>query len=570
MTNRFYFVLAALVVFNVSHDSETNSIGAPVSIVITEILPDPNPSVGLPLYEFIELTNTGTDPVNLMGYAISDGSSVGIINRNYLLLPDSILILCTSAAFPHFEKWGKTLAVSGLPSLNNEEDTLLLFNPDRQLVQTIAYSTEWYRNTLKAAGGWSLEMIDLTQPCLQAVNWSSSIHPGGGTPGHSNSIKGIASDTTAPTIRAVYATDSLHIRVVFDEPVDSLSSATIDRYQADSLVISQVHAIAPLYQEVQLKLAQPMQAGKIYRMTVEGIGDCSGNTIRLPLSASVGLASQPLPGELLINEILFDPPPGGKDFIELYNHSGKVINLNDCWLANRDEAGFLKNMIPASSTPLLLFPGQWIALSEDSLFIRTCFRPPSFARLAKTTLPSLPADKGTVVLLDRSGKVIEELSYEDSWHFKLIMIRKGVSLERISYDQPAGFKENWTSASSLSGFGTPGYENSQHQAGGGIATIEIFPPSFSPNLDGQDDFCLLDYQFGMAGYMATVEIYDIHGKRVKILLNNQLVGKSGRLRWDGLDESGRVVAQGLYIILFRAFHLSGKNLTWKGAVVKTG
>lgn len=537
-------------------------------ILITEILPDPNPSVGLPLYEFIELTNTGSEPVNLQGFSISDGSSTAVISRSYLLPPDSLLILCSASAYGYYEKWGRTMALSGLPSLNNDADTLLLFGPDRQLVQSIAYSTSWHENELKAGGGWSLELIDPLHSCLQQPNWSSSKNPLGGTPGQINSINGLVQDSLAPSLKKVYCIDSTHIVAQFDESVDSTLAGQFSHYSLESINILQVRALPPLYQEVSIKLGTGLQPGKKYTLRISALEDCSGNVSIFPLQLPVGIPESPVKGDLMISEMLFDPPAGGKDFIELYNHSNRIIDLKEIWLANRDESGILKNLTPAGSSPQLLFPGDWIALTEDTFFARNYFHPPALAKFLKTILPSLPADKGRLVVLHQQGNIIDEAAYDEHWHFPMLAEKKGVSLERISYDESGLSKENWMSASYPVRFGTPGYQNSQyHQRGLINGKIEVTPVVFSPNLDGLDDYCFIDYYFDRAGYMTTIEVYDYGGNRVKVLLNNQLTGQEGRIRWDGTTDGGKLAPTGNYILLIRAWHLSGKTNKWKKVVV---
>lgn len=540
-------------------------------IVITEILPDPSPSVGLPLYEFIELTNTGSDPVNLQGFAISDGSSTAVISRSYILPPDSLLILCSTTAYSQYEKWGRSMALSGLPSLNNDADTLLLFGPDRQLVQSIAYTSGWHENELKSGGGWSLELIDPLQPCLQQSNWSSSKNPLGGTPGQINSVKSLVRDSVAPTLKKVYCIDSTHIVAQFDESVDSNQARQLSHYSLEAINILQAKALPPLYLELSISLATSLQPGKQYHLQITGIKDCSGNVSITPLQLPVGIPESPIQGDLLISEILFDPPAGGKDFIELYNHSNRIIDLKEIWLANRDATGMLKNLTPASAFPQLFFPGEWIALTEDTFFARNYFHPAPSAKFLKSILPSLPADMGRLAVLDRQGLAIDEAAYDEHWHFPMIAEKKGVSLERISYDESGLSKENWMSASYPVRFGTPGYQNSQyHQRGIINGKIEVSPVVFSPNLDGLDDYCFIDYHFDQAGYMATIEVYDYGGNRVRVLLNNQLSGQKGRIRWDGITDGGKLASPGNYIILVRAWHLSGKTNKWKKVVVVGG
>ncbi len=55
--------------------------------------------------------------------------------------------------------------------------------------------------------------------------------------------------------------------------------------------------------------------------------DFAGNTPCQP-EAEFGLPEPPLAGEVLINEILFDPLPQCSDYLELYNSSEKVIDLS--------------------------------------------------------------------------------------------------------------------------------------------------------------------------------------------------------------------------------------------------
>ena len=62
-------------------------------------------------------------------------------------------------------------------------------------------------------------------------------------------------------------------------------------------------------------------------------------------------------------------------------------------------------------------------------------------------MPSWPDDHGTVVMLDEQGNVIDELSYDEKWHFPFIGNREGVSLERINADGETQDAYNWHSAS---------------------------------------------------------------------------------------------------------------------------
>jgi hypothetical protein len=68
------------------------------NVVIDEIMADPSPVVGLPNTEFIELKNVSTQPFNLNGWRIGDASGFATITSNFVLKPDSFVVICTNSA----------------------------------------------------------------------------------------------------------------------------------------------------------------------------------------------------------------------------------------------------------------------------------------------------------------------------------------------------------------------------------------------------------------------------------------------------------------------------------------
>ena len=52
-------------------------------VVITEIMADPSPVVGLPNAEFIEVKNVSSTPFNLNGWKISDATSTATITTSF-------------------------------------------------------------------------------------------------------------------------------------------------------------------------------------------------------------------------------------------------------------------------------------------------------------------------------------------------------------------------------------------------------------------------------------------------------------------------------------------------------
>jgi hypothetical protein len=108
----------------------------------------------------------------------------------------------------------------------------------------------------------------------------------------------------------------------------------------------------------------------------------------------------------------------------------------------------------------MFLPGNYLALTKDTSGVfpwfeikcRECF-------LQMEKFPSYNNDFDYVVLLDEKMQVIDELFYSEKMHHLLLLAEeKGISLERISFAENTNDIKNWHSASTTSGYGTPGYQ----------------------------------------------------------------------------------------------------------------
>lgn len=532
------------------------------NIIITELLPDPAPPVALPNNEFIELKNVTALAINLRGWKLSDGTATATINTNIVLQPDSFVIICANAAVPAYTAFGTTVGVSNFPSLNNDADIITLYAPEGNAIHTVAYTDQWYDNAIKAGGGWTLEMIDTRNPCTGAGNWKAATDDHGGTPGRENSIKASNLDEMPPALVGTFTIDSLTIVAVFDESLDSISGGVANHYSFSHAMGSPVSATpqAPLFKEVALKLPTAINKNEVYQLTVKQVADCSGNTIGMMNNAKVGLPVTADNHDIIINELLFNPPSGGTDYVELYNRSNKTIDLKQLYIANRSAAGALSGIQQVSATSRLFFPGEYIALTEDARWLQQQYliREPAVI-IQPPSLPSMPDDKGTVVLTNAQGTVVDEIQYDHKWHFALISNEDGVALERIDYSKPAQDSHNWMSAAATAGFGTPGYRNSQFRADlQPKGAVSVTPSLFSPDNDAADDFVNIQCQMTEPGYVANITIFDAAGIPVRHLTRNATLGLQSTFRWDGLDNNRRKLPIGIYVIFTELFNLQGK------------
>ncbi len=539
-------------------------------VLITEIMADPAPAIGLPNAEYIEIRNVSGKNINLNGWKLSDASATTTITTSLVLLPDSILILCANSQVANLSAFGRTAGVASFPSLDNDGDIISLRSAQGKNIHAVAYSSSWYQNAIKKDGGWSLEMIDTGNPCAGTQNWQASIHPSGGTPGQSNSIKHIVKDEQPPQLLHSISTDSITILAYFNEPIDSLSASDPSRFSIpEGIQVISSTPQPPLFQSVSLVLSKSLDTTRVYRLIVQGVKDCSNNPLGIINEVKTGRPRTPALHDIVINEILFNPKESGVDFVDLYNNSQKILDLSSLFIGNKNATGQPASTVTCSEQPLYIFPGDYIALTSDPVIVQSQYLVPDPRRLVtRTSMPSYPDDKGTVLLLDNQGILIDEVSYSEKWHFALISNAEGISLERLNVAAASGNPGNWHSASSTIGYATPGYKNSQQsndQNSG--AVMEVFPKIFSPDNDGHEDLASINYQVTEPGYVANITVFDVQGRPVRSLVRSGLMGLRGHWNWDGLDEKKQKLPAGNYIIHAEIFNLQGKKKGYKMVVV---
>jgi len=538
-------------------------------VIIDELFPDPSPPVQLPANEFIELKNVSAVAYDLKNWKLSDGSGIATISVNFVLQPDSFVILCSPAAVNALQIYGATIGLSNFPSLNNEGDIIALYSPQDDVIHAVGYSDNWYQNGVKSDGGWSLEMIDIKNPCAGSANWIASNDNTGGTPGKQNSVNSSNSDDLPPALLRTYTINDTVIVAVFDESLDIETATIPGRYQIEPDIGTPITAIAtpPLFTEVMLTLPKKLSAEMVYFLKVKDVADCTGNTVGMLNTAKAGLPLVADSFDIVINEILFNPKADGYDYVELYNRSKKIVDLKQLHIANRNGSA-LTNNIACDTGSRLFFPGEYAAFTVNRQWVSENYVSNEPGHLLELSdMPSLPDDKGNVVLANFQGSVVDDLKYDHTWHFALIANDEGVALERIDYNQATQSNQNWTSAASTAAFGTPGYQNSQLKADQQLqGEITIIPSVFSPDNDGFDDYGTINYQMAEPGFVANISIFDATGRTVRALARNVTLTQKGYFRWDGLDDNQRRLPVGIYVVYTEIFNLKGKTKKFKSAI----
>lgn len=540
----------------------------PYDIVINELMPDPDPFINLPNEEFVELKNRTPYNINLKNWSFSSLTTTKLL-PDVTIKPDSFIVLTASGNANAFGDFYVTVTeVSGFPSLLNSGTTLTLKDSVGNVIHTISYSSTWYQDDNKKDGGWSLEQIDPNNPCGGIENWRASVDINGGTPGKRNSVIATNSDNVIPKLERIYTISADTIVLVFNEPLDKSSLLNPSSYGFDNGLTQPLYIepFLPDFKKVKLKLSNPIQPGIIYSCTIlSSIKDCVGNLIPVGQPIPFALPESVMPGDVVINEILSDPKTGGIDFVEIYNNSNKVLDLNALNIGSQDTlTGQLKDTEDIINEGFLFYPKQFLVLSEDATLVKQQYattNPNGFLNVID--LPSMNIDEDVVTLSDTNGVVIDNLIYTSKMHFPLLVSTKGVSLERIDYNRLTNDKTNWNSASEGVGFATPAYQNSQYLKADGGSGFAVESPIFSPDNDGYQDGLNITYKLDEPGKSVNIFIYDSKGRQIKHLAKNQQLAQDGVISWNGINDSNEKAAIGIYVIYIETFSLSGKLNKYK-------
>ena len=433
------------------------------------------------------------------------------------------------------------------------------------IIDKLTYDLSWYQDELKEDGGYAIELKNPLGICVNSTNWSASISVNGGTPGEQNSNYDISPDTQIPSLISLEAYTPNFLSIVFSEKMDSLSIVNSIFAINPNLSVSAKYLSDSYPKTLLVEFSEDLIASQIYTISIPNVADCSQNSTSL--NGEFSLSEEAVLGDLIINEILFNPITNGSDFVELKNVSNKIINLKNITLANFDndtisnfkQIGFSRN----------LKPNEFIVLTSDSTSQKQVYPFAVSGKFIQMSLPTYNNDSSTIYVFN-NYTLLDKVSYSEDWHFSLLDDNDGKSLEKIDPSLPSDDKNNWHTASSAYNFATPGFENSQLLIGEANGIVSLTNAIFSPDNDGFEDILQINYKTINNGMLASVKVFDDRGRLIHTLLQNEYLGTNGSLTWDGTLETKQKASIGTYLIVFDAFDLDGKKLVKKLAFVLAG
>jgi hypothetical protein len=576
-----------IAVVNLSNDENRKNDTARSRIVVGNVLGDLliNEIMYAPVEdepEWIELYNASSDIVNLKNWRISDNNvqtKSFITQSDIYLRPDSFVVivkdtLSNNTGFRHI--------VANFSALNNTtQDAVVIFDASFNTIDSVSYYPSW-----GGKSGTSLERIELNSYSTSQENWRSSEDSLGSTPGQINSIArrdydieisslkknslGVGEDYIPEltfSVRNVGKLDVDTLCIQFYSNSDRSGLVENSELLCEKIVIHKLTASDSV--EITEALSQ-IRSGETN--VIVYLNWWCDNRLRNN-SASILVRMGYEPHSLVINEFIFDPLEGQNEWIELYNRSAQPID-SKFWTINDRPTTSGENLFTISQQSTIVQPGSILIVSADSSifnlfpYLRQPDSPVNITILNKKGGFGWNSEGDQIVLKDLTQQTIDSIEYSTRWHHPDILDTKGRSLERINPAINTNDPRNWSTCTKLIG-GTPGMQNSVHTSNTQTKTrISLTPNPFSPDGDGYQDFCSIQYNLKLMTSMVSIRIYDIKGRLVRTLSNREVIGSQGEIIWDGLDDRRQKVRIGVYIIYLEASEFfTGKNETAKAVAV---
>lgn len=508
-------------------------------VVITELMADPSPTVGLPEQEYVEIFNQSNVAIVCSDLQLIVGEKAYQLPAK-ILEPQEFICITSQKAKTEFADTSHMAFLKTFPSIANSGQTIAL-EYNTHIISSVTFTEEWYSSPFKAEGGWALEKRDTQNLSETRDNWGAAQNHLGGTPGYANSVATTHPDTLQPHITSLHITNDTSIVVSFSENIASNEFTTPLNLSDDN----QIYSITELNNSLShyvLFTSQPLQSNKTYTLTIpETWSDIAGNSFAESSYTFAKTDSLLQRNAIIFTEILFNPAVNEPDFIELYNNSNAYFDLSQVYLSNNE------TFYAIADEFCLFSPHSYALISPDAELYKQRSNLNN-GLFITTTLPTMPNDAGTIMVLNRWEEVIDSLTYSATWQADYLTDPEGVSLERIDFNAPTEEASSWVSAATIQTPTTPDIHNSLVQQDSLSRTFSLASEVITPNADGENDELVLYSADSQKGAQCSVRIYSPNGRLVALVAENLQLGTQAAISWDCTTLKGTLAPNGIYII----------------------
>ncbi len=480
--------------------------------------------------EFVEIYNTSNIPVSVAAWEIADKFSIDQLTGDDLLVPafGYAVILegdYDDIAYQFLIPEETTLLYVDDSSigngLGNTSDSLFLINASGVIISQMGWNTTV--DELHSLEKVVLDYGDIPQ------NWRQSLSEPG-TPGFENSVAsqeidlGIIHVNVLPEYPHKFENYQLEIILCNNGLFETTGNLLINQIEISEFNINPFDTLFMVID--QTGLSSGIHPQEIIIVTTE---DFNPENDQFLFDVKVNYEY----GDLLINEIMYDPITGDPEWVELFNFSNADLDIFN-WQINDDEE------LQSESIQLNLFvlSSGYAVISKDS-------SESEFVYYGK--FPGLNNTEDDIYLFDFTGTMIDHVHYNSDWGGG-----NGFSLERITHFLDSNESNNWGTSVDLSG-STPLEQNSLFiETIETQGTISLSPNPFSPDDDGYEDELIIGYSLPFTQSYLTMKIFDSSGRELITLIPGEAVSQDGVVRWNGRFENNTKARIGQYILYVHA------------------
>ena len=519
--------------FNVDNNSDSTAILLQdYPIAINEIMFKPYDEA----QEWIEITNISEQDIQIPNFIIQDASE-DTNEMNLEIEPEENIVICTNSLslannYPNVNQ-DNLIEIEDLVSLNNSEETITIRD-----IYDNTFDQQVYSQSSSYPEGISLERVNPYNP---ESEWTRSTHENGATPTENNSVllpdsdlQLILSETT------LHGNTANHTLSVKNKGINNLADfyLTISQIKDDEttseIIFEQNYTINTdsTTFDIDTEVVGKGYFTFIYKIINEADQIDGNNQVHGFINKN-GLP-------FVINEIMFAPESEKPEWIEIKKNY-EIQHLQELTLT-----------VDEDSLNFGVTDGQFIILtgnSADSLFIKEENNPEA---VIFTGLESLSNSGELVFISDKDNNIFEYFSYKPEWSET-----KGISAERIN-SKISSTDSNWGPCVDHRG-ATPGFENSLFTpiipSG---KKLSIDPNPFSPYLN---ENTIISYELPNKISQITCRIFDLKGRCIRKIKDQELSSASGNIIWNGARDNGSKAKPGIYLILFEATSYNSEKST---------
>lgn len=254
-------------------------------------------------------------------------------------------------------------------------------------------------------------------------------------------------DVSAPEIEDMEYVSAGHLALGFNE---AISDDTMQIYLNEHTQIVDYALVGSL---LLIDLSGHLDHGDSFKLSLEGLGDLSGNTNDYEIEGEFVFMDLADRGGFIITECYFHPdvsenPLGPTyEYIEFFNRSERPLDMADYSINLDGHLHFFdKKIIP---------PFSYVVISSDESVLQL-----GECAIYYPSLSQLPNTGGQIVLSQLAAdKWIDQLDYSSSAYNDDERDDGGYSLERMDYQSICLGEQNWKASEDLSGC-SPGRINS--------------------------------------------------------------------------------------------------------------